>query len=68
MKMKFDERRRRDPCRLNLASLVPHIIRSTVVGATLWLTAAIVYTASAQPARHGNTSRPKKLRKLRGRV
>ena len=26
------------------------------------LTAAIVYTASAQPARHGNTSRPKKLR------
>ena len=32
------------------------------------LTAAIVYTASAQPARHGNTSHPKKLCKLRGRV
>ena len=32
------------------------------------LTAAIVYTASVQPARHGNTSRPKKLCKLQGWV
>ena len=32
------------------------------------LTAAIVYTASVQPARNGNTSHPKKLHKLWGRV
>ena len=43
-----------------------HIERLEAVFNTL--TAAIVYTASAQSARHGNTSHPKKLRKLRGRV
>ena len=41
------------------------ILRAEFILGLNTLTAAIVYTVNAQPARHGNTSRPKKLRELR---